>query len=87
MNTTPTRMVYDRYNKATIAKYSRSISHNTHSYRQGNSRKGTSPFPTSKHTIKPIKVLMRCAVALFTRNAVRRGVLHSPEERRGVIHH
>lgn len=30
MNTTPTRMAYDRLHKATTAKYSRSISYNTH---------------------------------------------------------
>lgn len=44
MNTTPTRMAYDRYNKATTAKYSRSTRQKRDSRREENSRKEGSPF-------------------------------------------
>ena len=42
-------MVYDRYNKATTAKYSRSISHNRHSHIQENSRKEGGPPHQQAH--------------------------------------
>ena len=86
MNTTPTRMVYDRLHKATTAKYSHSTHQKRCSRRQENSRKTNQPLPPIHILIiKLMKVLLQCVVALFTRIAVRREAYHLSLRRRQVV--
>lgn len=86
MNTTPTRMAYDRLTRQ--QQLSIAVAHTKKDAATDRKIAGRKPAPpTSKRTIKLFKVLMQCVVSLFTRIAVRRGgVIHSPEERRVVIH-
>lgn len=91
MNTTPTRMVYDRYNKATTAKYSRSISHNTHSHRQGNSRKREQPtssvspiYRQAYHQANHQLEVRHCCLAHTECRAQRCGTFSRGKERRNT---
>ena len=78
-------MVYDRLTRQ--QQLSIAIAHTKEDVAVDRRIAGKQPAPPIRiPIIKPMKVLMECVVALFTRNAVRRGGVLSPEERRVVIH-
>ena len=87
MNTTPTRMVYDRLTRQQQLSIAVALATTHIATDREIAGEEVSSYHISVTIAKSIKGLMRCVVALFTRSAVCRGVLHSPEERRVVIHH
>lgn len=71
MNTTPTRMAYDRI--ARQQRLSIAIAHTKEDVAVERRIAGNEPAPPIRiPIIRLFKVLMQCVVALITRNAVRR---------------
>ena len=85
MNTTPTRMVYDRLTRQ--QQLSIAVASATDIHPQKDRKAEKEIAPTASPSIYPtIFIVAGGVVALFTRNAVRRGGVLSPEERRVLIH-